>query len=76
MVEALIAVLGAGLLGIGGWAINLHSRVAVLEAEKITLKEVMEAQKEALKEFLDMRLLDITRRLDRIEHKLDQKEVD
>jgi len=60
MVEAAISVIGAGLLGVVGWAVHLGSRVAVLEADKVSLKEL-----------IDIRLSDITRRLARIEAMLD-----
>jgi hypothetical protein len=31
MLEVIVGLLGTGLLGIFGWAFNLHSRVSVLE---------------------------------------------
>lgn len=62
MLEAIISIIGAGLLGVFAWAFNLHSRVAVLEADKISLKEL-----------LDAKLENITLRLDRIEKKLDKE---
>lgn len=60
MLETAIGIIGAGLLGVFGWAFQLNSRVAVLEADKVSLKELIE-----------LRLVDITRRLDRIEEKID-----
>lgn len=60
MLEALIGVLGVAVMGILGWAFTISNRVAVLEADRGSLKELIE-----------LRLVDITRRLDRIEKKLD-----
>lgn len=63
MWEILLGVIGTGLLGVIGWAFHLNSRVAVLEAEKISFRELLEAKLE-----------NITIRLDRIERKLDKEE--
>jgi hypothetical protein len=57
IVEALIGILGTGLLGVIGWAVQIHSRVAVLEANY-----------ENLKELLENRFDEIIRRLDRMEN--------
>jgi hypothetical protein len=62
MIEAAISVIGAALLGIAGWAVHLNSRVAVLEADKITLKE-----------WLALKLEGVTERLTRIEQILDKE---
>jgi hypothetical protein len=62
MVEAVISVIGAGLLGVIAWAFTLHSRVAVLEADKTSLRELVDAK-----------LQNITERLARIEAKLDHQ---
>lgn len=62
MVEAFISVIGAGLLAVIGWAFSLHSRVAVLEADKVSLKELIEAKFDG-----------VIIRLVRIEHILDGK---
>lgn len=61
MVEAIITVLGAGLFGIVGWAFLISNRVSVLEADRISLKELIESK-----------LNDITRRLENIERKIDR----
>lgn len=63
MLSAFVGVIGAGLLAVVGWAFNLHSRVSVLEAEKISIREL-----------IDAKLENITIRLDRIERKLDREE--
>ena len=63
MVEALIAVMGAGLFGVVGWAFVISNRVSVLEADKVSLKELMETK-----------LDDITRRLVNIERKIDREQ--
>ncbi len=60
MVEALISVIGAGLLGVIGWAFHLNSRVAVLEAEHAGLEKLF-----------GQGLQDIKDRLARIEAMLD-----
>ena len=64
MIEAFIGVIGAGVLGVAAWAFTLNSRVAVLEADKISLKEL-----------LDEKLQNITDRLMRIETKLDRESL-
>jgi hypothetical protein len=61
MLEAIITVIGSGLLAVVGWAFTLNGRVAVLEADKVSLKEL-----------LDVRLENISMRLARIEAKLDK----
>ena len=63
MLEVLISIVGMGLLGVIGWAFTLNSRVSVLEADKVSLKEL-----------IDSKLDNITTRLDRIERKLDKEE--
>jgi hypothetical protein len=63
MLEAIVGIIGTGLLGVGAWGVALSSRVSVLEADKVSLREL-----------LNIQLADITRRLGRIENKLDHKE--
>lgn len=60
--EAVIGIIGMGLFGVAGWAFHLNSRVAVLEADKVSLKE-----------WLNTKLENITDRLVRIENKLDRE---
>jgi hypothetical protein len=62
MLEAVVSLLGTGLIGVIAWAVTLNSRVAVLEADKITIREL-----------IDVRLVSITERLDRIEKKIDKE---
>lgn len=62
MLETIIGIIGAGLLAVVGWAVTLNSRVAVLEADRLSLVELM-----------DRRFDDVTRRLSRIEDKLDKE---
>lgn len=77
MLNTIVGIIGTALLGIIAWAINVHSRVAVLEADKATAIQ----REAALKELLDVKLDAITvlvatcnARLDRIEKKLDKEE--
>lgn len=63
MMETIVSIIGMGLVGVVGWAVHLNSRVAVLEADKVSLKEL-----------INLQLLDITRRLARIEAKLDHEQ--
>lgn len=62
MIEAVVTLVGTGLLGVVAWAFTMHSRVAVLEADKVTIREL-----------LNVRLVAITERLDRIEGKIDKE---
>lgn len=61
MLEAIVGIIGTFLLGTIGWAFTLNSRVAVLEADKISLKELLTSQ-----------LIDIKERLSHIETKIDR----
>ena len=63
MLEGLITVIGGSLLGVIGWAFTLSSRVSVLEADKVSLKEL-----------LDSKLQNIAERLVRIEGKIDHQQ--
>lgn len=56
MLETIVGLLSATGLGVIGWAIHLGSRVAVLEANEQSLKELIET-----------RFDDVERRLERIE---------
>jgi hypothetical protein len=62
MIEIILGVIGTGLLGVFGWAFTLNGRVAVLEADKVSLREL-----------LDSKLQNITDRLQRIESKIDHQ---
>jgi len=62
MLSAIVGIIGSALLGVIAWAFNLHSRVSVLEADKVSMREL-----------LDAKLENITIRLDRIERKLDKE---
>lgn len=68
MLEVAVGVLGTGLLGVFGWAFTqigkLDIRVAVLEADKASLKELLQVQLSA-----------IERRLNRIEDTLEEIKV-
>lgn len=59
MLEAIVGVIGFAILGIVGWAFQLTSRVAVVEANHEGLKELLIAQ-----------YVDLKARLDRIENNL------
>jgi hypothetical protein len=62
MLETAIGVIGTALLGVIAWAVRINSDVSVLKADKVSLKEL-----------LDVRLENISMRLDRIEQKLDKE---
>lgn len=77
MLSALVGLIGAALLAVIGWAINMQSRVSVLEADK----EAAEKREDGLKELVDVKLESIlvmvrscNTRLDRIEKKMDKEE--
>lgn len=62
MIEAAITVIGGGLLAMLGWGMHMSNRVSVLEADKVSLKELLNVQLKVINE-----------RLARIEKKLDQE---
>jgi len=62
MLSAIVGFMGTALLGVIAWAFNLQSRVSVLEADKVSIREL-----------LDAKLENITIRLERIERKLDKE---
>lgn len=64
MLNVVVGIIGSALLGVIGWAINLNSRVAVLEADNVSLRELITVQ-----------FKEITRRLGRIESKLDKDSI-
>lgn len=65
MVEVIIGILGSALAAVSGWAFvkisGLDTRVAVLEADKVSLREL-----------LQVHLAEITRRLEHIERNLEE----
>jgi tRNA A58 N-methylase Trm61 len=67
IVSTLLGLWGTALLGVMAWAVKLSNRVAVLEADKDSLKD-------SIREILDLRFQDVNRRLDRIENKIDRNE--
>jgi hypothetical protein len=69
MLEAVVAILGSGLLGIGAWAVHLQSRVSVLEANQESVLEVINSKFD----LMNSKLADLTRRLERIENKIDAR---
>lgn len=56
MLEAIVGVLGVGLLGVIGWAIQLGNRVSVVESQRNDLLVLINSKFE-----------EVYRRLDRIE---------
>ena len=60
MLNTIVGVLGAGFLAVFGWAFHLNSAVDVLETKH-----------EDLIVLINTKFDDLSRRLDRIEHKLD-----
>jgi hypothetical protein len=61
MLEAAVGVIGAALLGVIAWAFALGSRVSVLEADKVSLRELIAVQLDAI----SMRLARIEKILDK-----------
>lgn len=59
MLTAIVGVLGAGLLGVIGWAFNINSSV-----------EVLKTKHDGLITLIDTRFEEMNRRLDRIERAL------
>jgi hypothetical protein len=74
MLEAIVGIIGAGLLGGGAWAVALNSRVSVLEANAVSLATLISANSSNLLTLVDTKLSEVNRRLGRIEHKLDHKD--
>ena len=70
MLSALVGIIGTALLGVIGWAFSLQSRVSVLEADKVSLRELLDAKLENI----SGQVVGVTIRLDRIERKLDREE--
>jgi hypothetical protein len=66
MIEAIVGLIGMGVLAVFGWAYNqntqIHSRISVLEADKVSLRELINVHFNALE-----------LRLERIERKLDKE---
>lgn len=69
--ETLVGIIGMGVLAMFGWAFTLNSRVAVLEADKVSLKELIDAKLQAIMQEQHNQ----STRLARIEAKLDQQSV-
>lgn len=59
MLETVVGILGAAVLGVFGWAFQLSNRVSVIETEY-----------NGLQELINTRFAEVNRRLDRIEDKL------
>lgn len=74
MLEVIVSIIGAGLLGIGAWVIALGSRVSVLEANAVSLTTLINSNSANLLALVDAKLSEVNRRLGRIEDKLDHKE--
>lgn len=66
--------MGAALLGVVAWAVALNSRVSVLEANAVNLTTLINTNAANLQALVDAKLSDVSRRLGRIEDKLDQKD--
>lgn len=56
MVEAIVTLLGTGLLGVFGWAVQVGNRVTILET-----------QRDALETYLESKFEEVHRRLDDID---------
>jgi len=53
MLEGIVGVLGTGLLAVVGWAFNLQSRVAVMEANYASLEKLLEAKLDPINQRLE-----------------------
>lgn len=67
IVGTVLAFVGTGLIAVAGWLVALSNKVAVLDADRNSLKE-------NIREMIDLRFNEVTNRLARIEHKLDRSE--
>jgi hypothetical protein len=63
MLSTVVGLLGTVLMGVIAWAFNLQSRVSVLEADRVSLREL-----------IDAKLENIIIRLDRIERNMDKEQ--
>jgi hypothetical protein len=63
VVGTILTIVGTALLAVIAWAFKISNKVAVLEADKNSLKEF-------IKQIFD----ELTRRLDRIDRKLESNE--
>lgn len=70
MLETIITIVGTGLLGVFAWAFLLQSRVSVLEADRITIRELINIHLGAIQ----TQLSDVKSRLDKIDTKLDKEQ--
>jgi hypothetical protein len=67
IVGTVLSIVGAALLALIGWAFQISNKVAVLEADRDSLREY-------IKLIFDIRFDEVTRRLDKIDHKLERAE--
>lgn len=63
MLEAVVVILGAGLLAVIGWATNLQARVSVLEA-------ISDRSLTDLRSLISSQFAEVNRRLEAIEGKM------
>lgn len=70
MLSAIVGILATVLIGVVGWAFNMSNRVSVLEADKVSLRELLDAKLE----IISGQVSTANARLSRIERKLDREE--
>lgn len=63
ILNIIVGIFSTGVVAVAAWAVTINSRVAVLEADKVSLKELLETKLDA-----------IHNRLRRIEAILDNEE--
>jgi len=62
MLSTIVGVLSTAFIGLLGWAVQLHTRVASLEAKDGALRELLESK-----------FAEINRRLERIENAVHER---
>ena len=67
IVGTILAFVGTGLIGVAGWLVALSNKVAVLDADRINLRQ-------NIMDIINLKFDDLARRLERIERKLDHNE--
>lgn len=70
MLSAVVGILGTAVLAIIGWAVNMTSRVNVLEKGKVDLILLINTKLDSIDEKMDIKFDATGQRLDRIERSM------